>query len=278
MKIHILLDNNTLIDRYFKGEPGVSYYIEDEGCKILFDTGYSDVFIENARKMKIDLLDLDYIAISHGHIDHTWGLVPLMRMQQEALIEKHSYKRPYFVAHSDVLKSKSYGDEDIGSVIGEETLNRHYNMMLSKDAYWMTNNIVFLGEIERSNNFEAQTPMGTYLEEGGQKADYLLDDSAIVYKSDDGLVIITGCSHAGICNIIEHAKKVCADDRILDVIGGFHLQNPSEEVLKKTVDYFKTLEAKEVHACHCTDLASKIALSKVSNLKEVGVGLVLEYK
>jgi len=86
MKIHILVDNNTLIDRYFQGEPGVSYYIEDENMNILFDAGYSDVFIKNARKMQLDLYNIDTIVISHGHLDHTWGLVPLMRLQMEAVI------------------------------------------------------------------------------------------------------------------------------------------------------------------------------------------------
>lgn len=278
MKLHILLDNNTLIDRYFKAEPGVSYFIEDGETTVLFDTGYSDVFIENARKMKVDLLNLDFIAISHGHIDHTWGLTPLMRLQQEALIEKHAYKRPSFIAHPDVLKAKSHGEEDIGSIIGEETLKRHYNLMLTKEAYWFTEKLVYLGEIDRSNDFEAQSPIGTYLDEGNEKEDFVLDDSAIAYKSDDGLVIITGCSHAGICNIIEHAKKVCNEDRIIDVVGGFHLLNPTPSVMEKTALYFETLGAKEVHACHCTDLKSKIALSKVANIQEVGVGLVLDYK
>lgn len=103
------------------------------------------------------------------------------------------------------------------------------------------------------------------------------EDSALVYQTSRGLVIMTGCSHAGICNLIEYAKTVCNDHRILDVIGGFHLQNPSKRQLEGTISYFKTLCPEAVHACHCTDLASKIALSRVVNLKEVGVGLSLCY-
>lgn len=278
MKIHILLDNNTLIDRYFKAEPGVSYYIEDGETKVLFDTGYSDVFIENAKKMKVDLLALDYIAISHGHIDHTWGLVPLMRLQQEAIIEKSDYNKPIYVSHPDVFKAKFFETEDIGSIVSEDKLKKHYTMKLTNQPYWMTERLVFLGEIERSNDFEAKTPIGMYEEEGLEKPDFVLDDSAIVYKSEAGLVIISGCAHAGICNIVEYAKKVCGDDRIIDIVGGFHLQNPSDHVMKSTVKFFSELGAKEVHACHCTDLNSKIALSKVTPIKEVGVGLMLEYE
>ncbi|HKL42815.1 MAG TPA: MBL fold metallo-hydrolase, partial [Clostridia bacterium] len=92
-----------------------------------------------------------------------------------------------------------------------------------------------------------------------------------------GLVIITGCSHAGICNIIDYAKKVCNEDRIIDVIGGFHLLNPEQAVLDKTVEFFKNLNTDKVHACHCTDLKSKIELAKVVDIEEVGVGMTLVY-
>jgi 7,8-dihydropterin-6-yl-methyl-4-(beta-D-ribofuranosyl)aminobenzene 5'-phosphate synthase len=76
---------------------------------------------------------------------------------------------------------------------------------------------------------------------------------------------------------VEYAKKVCEDERIIDIIGGFHLLNPSKEVLAKTLDYMKKVNPHEVHACHCTDLPSKVALAGVVCLKEVGVGLKLDY-
>ena len=107
--------------------------------------------------------------------------------------------------------------------------------------------------------------------------DQVIDDSAIVYRSPKGLVIITGCSHAGICNIIEYARQICGDQRVVDVIGGFHLLNPPAHQLDGTIAYLKTLQPEAVHACHCTDLASKIALSGVVPLKEVGVGLSITY-
>ena len=69
-----------MIDRYFLGEPGVSYLIQDEGREILFDVGYSDVFIKNAQKMNIHLRNLNFIVLSHGHLDHTWGLVTLIKL------------------------------------------------------------------------------------------------------------------------------------------------------------------------------------------------------
>jgi 7,8-dihydropterin-6-yl-methyl-4-(beta-D-ribofuranosyl)aminobenzene 5'-phosphate synthase len=149
---------------------------------------------------------------------------------------------------------------------------------LSKDPVWLTERLVFLGEIERKNDFEARSPIGKIVQDGLEEDDYLMDDSALAYKSPRGLVIVTGCSHAGICNIVEQAKRICREDRVVDIVGGFHLLDPSEEQLQGTLAYMERLQPTEVHACHCTDLSSKIALSRVVNLKEVGVGSVFEYE
>ncbi len=279
LKLTVLLDNNTFIDRYFYGEPGVSYFIEDEGFNILFDTGYSDAFIKNANKMNIDLRNINSIVISHGHIDHTRGLVHLITNCIEGTVEKTKYNMPSLIAHPLTFEHKEDPEEGyIGSILGEEKLNKYFNMRLSKEPIWLTDKLVFLGEIARENHFENKTPVGKTYEDGKEIDDYVLDDSALAYKSLYGIVIITGCSHAGICNIIEYAKKVCGDDRIVDVIGGFHLLNPSENVIKSTCDYMRKGNVKQIHAAHCTDLKSKIELAKAVEVNEVGVGLVLEYK
>ena len=153
----------------------------------------------------------------------------------------------------------------------------HFDVELSREPVNLTERLVFLGEIERTNDFEAKNPMGRILDSGVEKDDFLFDDSALAYKSSAGLVIVTGCSHAGICNIVEYARKVCSDDRVVDIIGGFHLLDPSVEQLEGTIEYMKSLRPGAVHACHCTDLNSKIALSRVVDLKEVGVGMTLKY-
>jgi 7,8-dihydropterin-6-yl-methyl-4-(beta-D-ribofuranosyl)aminobenzene 5'-phosphate synthase len=141
----------------------------------------------------------------------------------------------------------------------------------------LTERLLFLGEIERTFAFEAQVPIGRIVEGGVEKDDFLLDDSALCYTSAEGLVIITGCSHAGICNIVEYARKLTGEERVVDIIGGFHLLDPPKEQLQGTLEYMEALNPELLHACHCTDLNSKIALSEVANLKEVGVGLTLEY-
>lgn len=279
MKLTVLVDNNTIIDRYFLAEPGISLYIEQGGKRILLDVGYSDVFIKNAQKMNIDLRTLDYVVLSHGHLDHTWGLDPLVRLYTESNIEGLPHKRPTILAHPLAFFSKTIDDlKEVGSFISRDKLSKHFAIELSKNPVWLTDRLLFLSEIERKNDFEGKKPIGSIMKPSGEEPDYLYDDTALVYKSPQGLVIITGCSHSGICNIVEQAKKLCKEERVIDIVGGLHLLNPSKEQLRGTLEYMKKLNPKQMHACHCTDLNSKIALSKVVNLKEVGVGLVLEYE
>lgn len=278
MKLIVLIDNNTLIDKYFIAEPGVSYFIEEEGKKILFDVGYSDAFITNAQKLTIDLLDMDFVVLSHGHLDHTWGLMPLVRVYTERMMEGLKVKKPTLVTHPLTFLSRKIDNlPEIGSLMSEDKLSGYFHLELSREPVNLTERLIFLGEIERVHDFESKNPIGKILKDGVEEDDFLFDDSALAYKSPNGLIIITGCSHAGICNIVEYAKKVCGDERVVDVIGGFHLLDPSAEQIQKTVEYFKSLHTDSIHACHCTDLNSKIALSKVSDIKEVGVGSLLEY-
>ncbi len=278
MKLTVLIDNNTFIDRYFLGEPGVSYLIQDGNRQVLFDVGYSNAFIINSQKMNLDLLQSDFLILSHGHIDHTGGLDPLLKIYTEAKIESVPYKNPTLIAHPNVFETKTIdGLNEIGCIISKPKLNQHFKINLTKDPFWLSEKLVFLGEIERSNDFENKEPIGKVHSKDGIKDDFLLDDTALAYKGSKGLIVITACSHSGICNIVEYAKKVCDENSVVDVIGGFHLLQPSQEQLKGTVDYFQELKSKELHPCHCVDLDSKIALSKVANLKEVGVGLSIEY-
>ncbi len=234
--------------------------------------------MNNGVKMGVDFFDLDAIVISHSHLDHTWGMEPLLKRFNEALMEGRTYKRPHLVAHPDIFVPRSFnGMDEFGMNVGADKVFKYMDDNLSKEPVWITENLVFLGEIPRLNNFESKESIGTIVIDNAPKEDFSLDDSALCYKSKNGLIIITGCSHSGICNIMEHAKKVCGDARILDVIGGFHLQNPSEIQLNGTVDYFAKSNTQSIHACHCTDLGSKIALSSVVKLVEVGVGLELVY-
>jgi 7,8-dihydropterin-6-yl-methyl-4-(beta-D-ribofuranosyl)aminobenzene 5'-phosphate synthase len=273
MRLTVLVDNNTYIDKYFLAEPGLSFFIEDNGTKILFDCRYSDIFFENARKMGINLLFLDYLVFSHCHMDHTWGVGALIREYNGAVLQNRLYQKPTVIAHPKTFVSTFVdGVGEIGSMISEEKLKYQFELGLSRIPFNLTDRLIYLGEMA----FESKDPIGR--KEGEEKDDFVMDDTAFAYRTDEGLVIITGCSHAGICNIVEHARSVCGEDRIVDIIGGLHLLNPSKEQMEGTLNYLKGLGLKKLHACHCTDFESKVSLSSVVPVKEVGVGLCLRKK
>lgn len=279
MRLTVLTDNNTfLLGRFYHAEPALSYYIEDDEKKILFDVGYSNAFIENAKMMGIDLLDLDYIVLSHGHIDHTGGLKSLIDLYTEAMDGDIPYRKPTIVAHPLVFSTRMVGDTNIGSSVSEIELVKYFELELSDKPIELTNKMMYLGEIPRENDFESREPLGKVVTEDGIEDDFILDDTAMVYKSNEGLVIITGCSHSGICNITEYARNISDERKVIDIFGGFHLLNPDSEQLKRTLDYLEELYPDSLHACHCTDLYSKNELAKIGNLQEVGVGVTVEYE
>jgi len=280
LSLTVLVDNTTLTDRYFTGEPGLSFLIETAGKKILFDTGYSGLFLTNAGKMGISLLDLDYVVLSHGHLDHTGGLVALVRHLTEATIEGMTCKVPELIAHPRCFFPKGHPPlPNNGSILDEAEVRRQFPVNLSEKPVWLTDDLVFLGEIPGRFAFEQKDPQNRtiLMPDGSTAPDLLTDDSALAYRSGAGLVIITGCSHAGICNITEYAREVCGEHRILDIVGGFHLLKPSPEQLQGTCGHLQLPAPAAVHACHCTSLSAKITLAGSCPIRETGVGLQLEW-
>jgi 7,8-dihydropterin-6-yl-methyl-4-(beta-D-ribofuranosyl)aminobenzene 5'-phosphate synthase len=277
LSLTVLVDNATLIDRYFLAEPGFSVHIVSGGKQILFDLGYSDIFLSNAGKMGIDLLNADFAALSHGHIDHTGGLVPLMRHHLEAVIEQRPHKKPAIIAHPHCFCPRPNPPlADIGSPVDARQLARQFPVTTSRVPLWLTDDLVFLGEIPDDGGCRDSKKRTILLPEGEQP-DQLRDDTALAYRSDTGLVIITGCSHSGIGTITRYAQEVCGEEKIRDVIGGFHLMGDNAAGISATVQELAELNPSNLHPCHCTSLAAKAALAKVATVHEVGVGLKLVY-
>jgi 7,8-dihydropterin-6-yl-methyl-4-(beta-D-ribofuranosyl)aminobenzene 5'-phosphate synthase len=280
LTLTVLVDNNTLTDRYFTGEPGLSFLLETRGKKILFDTGYSGLFLANAGRMGIDLLDLDFVVLSHGHLDHSGGLVTLVHHLTQAMIEEFPHKIPELIAHPACFYPKEKLPlRNFGSLLDESEIRRQFPVNLSSCPVRITDELVFLGEIPRKFPFETTDPgkRRILLPDGRKEPDRLLDDSALVFRSDEGLVIITGCSHAGICNIAEYGKEVCCETRVIGIIGGLHLLAPSPSRLKGTGEYLRDLRLQSLHACHCTSLSAKIALAGYCPVQEVGIGMKLKW-
>ena len=265
MKLTVLVDNNTYIDQYYFGEPALCFYMEDGDKTILLDTGYSDIFIKNAASLGKNLADVDYIVFSHGHDDHTKGI---------KYLEKKDVPKAKVIAHPDCILPKYVGDLYVGSPYTPAQLDEKFGLVLAEKPMQLSENIWYLGHIPRVTDFEIAS-IGQKEKNGVKTDDYLDDDTALVYKSKDGLFIITGCSHSGICNICEYAKKVCGEEKICGIIGGFHLFEDDEK-LKKTVDYFVKNKIEKLYPCHCVSLKAKHRMMEKLDVNEVGVGLVLE--
>ena len=177
MKLKVLEDNNTFIDMYYLGEPAVSYYIEDGEDKILFDVGYSDVFLVNAEKMNIDIDNINKVIISHGHDDHTGGLKYFFDKKRNVELISHP-------------ESFNYKEDDTGLYIGtsvsKEQLSKLCKLNLSKEPIKVTENITYLGEIPILNNFEPRYTIGKSIINGEKVDDNIEEDSALVYKGEMG--------------------------------------------------------------------------------------------
>lgn len=266
MKITVLVDNNTIVNEYFLGEPGFSLLIEIAGKKILFDTGYSDVVIKNAEKLNINLYDIDCLVLSHGHDDHSGGL----RFLKDGYSGR---KIDLIVAGKEAFNYRIDDGVEFGCPVSENELEELFNLKISEKPFWISDDVVFLGKIPRKNDFEKTIPSGI----SNKQPDYIFEDSALVVKSEKGLIIITGCSHSGIANICEYAKEICETDSIYSIIGGLHLVNSNDEVIQKTGQYLQKLNLDSLYACHCTGLKAQCCLSNYANLKEIGSGTVLKF-
>lgn len=236
LEIYCLNDDRCNV-KELENEHGLSLYIVDGDTKILFDVGQGCAFKNNAKKLNINLSEIKYLVLSHGHYDHTDGL-------------KFIDERIKIVCHPDctIWRKSKRTDNYNGIPYNDEELKSRFNMIMTKDTYKLDNNIIFLGEIERLNDFECKS-FPSVLENG--EDDIAIDDTGIVIDTPNGLVVISGCSHSGICNTVEYAKKITGKEKIYCVIGGFHLKECNEQT-QKTINYMKENKIKRIILGHCT--------------------------
>ncbi len=228
-------------ESFVEEKAGFSVLIElqEDKLKILFDTSMKDDILINSKKNNIDLSNIDYVVFSHGHYDHTDGIKFLKLSEIRHIIAHPDCFIKRFAKHKD---KEVY----IGIPFFLEFLQRETDVIQSRNPYWISEKVVFLGEIPRKNSFEGQESLG-FLE--NHERDWILDDSALVIKNNDGLIIISGCSHSGICNIIEYAKEVCNEDKIAVVMGGFHLFDKKR--VFRTIDYLQSQKIDKLFVAHC---------------------------
>ena len=171
------------------------------GQKILFDTGFSDLFLKNAQILGIDLTALDAIVFSLGHDDHMGGLYHLMEYYKARQVEE----KVDLILHPNALCPKCLNGKNMGNVLSPELLEGYFNIIPVSGSYALTPHLTFLGQIPRVLEFENTHFKVVTKLNGDWEEDKLLDDTSLVFDGEEGLVILSGWAHAGICNTVEAA-------------------------------------------------------------------------
>lgn len=268
MKLEVLVDNQSYADQFYLAEPGLSYYIEIDKQKILFDTGYSDIIIRNAKEMGIDLAELNYIVLSHGHNGHTNGL--------KYLFAHFNLSKAQLVCHPGCFQLKQLGIHNIGAPFTEDVVKQQIQYHPTKRPYYLSDNCIFLGEIPTIHPFEPRRPMGKTIINGKESEDLIMDDSALVCLTKTGLLIAVGCAHSGICNIVSYAQQVTGIQKIAAIIGGFHLAEDDPR-LPDVIKFFKSQPIDKLYPCHCVSLQAKADMLRAGlPVERVGVGLKID--
>jgi len=252
LKIKVVAENSTSIRNVtLLGKHGLCMLLEAEAEKekttILIDTGPSpDVTLHNIDQMGIDLDKIDLIFLSHGHYDHTGGLV--------GVLKKIGRSMPV-LGHPAFLNSKYHAKKfrPIGLPFKPSEIEASGGkLILAKNSARISENIWSTGEIERVTGFEEVKGFLT-VENGILKEDLIPDDQALIVNVEGkGLVVISGCAHAGIVNTLKHAQKITGVNNVYGVLGGFHLEGTSQERVKATIEEIAKLEPRIVAPCHCT--------------------------
>jgi 7,8-dihydropterin-6-yl-methyl-4-(beta-D-ribofuranosyl)aminobenzene 5'-phosphate synthase len=245
IKIRLLVENKAM-RADLGAEHGLSYFIEADGQKIVFDTGQSDLFALNARLLGIDLTQTDQLVLSHGHYDHTGGLWKLCELASTVKISGHPDLKLTRYSIKEPGKAKSIGIPSDSL----ECLNQH-ELEPTESPIAITPSLHVTGAIPRESDYE-DVGGPFFLDPEGKQPDGLPDDQALWFVSDKGLVIILGCAHAGIINTINYCKELSGESHVHALIGGFHLVNASDDRLDKTVSALKEIAPDILAACHCT--------------------------
>jgi len=245
----------------FESEHGLSFLIEVDQKLILFDTRASELFKRNAARLGVNLEEVDRIVLSHGHWDHGNGL---KYIQGKTLI-----------CHPGcfVKRYRESEEDNLGLPFTYEQAAERFDLKTFRRPIRLLDHLWFLGEIPRKNDFEALTTR--YILEDGTE-DYIMDDSGLAVVTEKGLVVISGCAHSGISNMIEHARRVTGHIQLAAVIGGFHLKALNKQT-RKTIAYLKTLEGIRVLPSHCTFDPALGQFRKVFESNDVLAGACLTF-
>jgi 7,8-dihydropterin-6-yl-methyl-4-(beta-D-ribofuranosyl)aminobenzene 5'-phosphate synthase len=261
LKLTVLVEDTVNPNRsVLKAAHGLSIYAEtvSDGNTYAFlaDTGPShDILLRNADALNVDLQKVGGIFISHGHLDHTGGLIGFL---------KHAKHRIPVIAHPMAFEPKFKLKPtltDNGSSFMKPEINANGGLLLlSRTAVPLMEGVSTTGEVERVTSYENVEGFWTVIEQRFTE-DMLIDDQSLLFSLEGkGLVIISGCAHSGIVNTVKHSTRIMKNKKVHAVIGGFHLGNASDEKIRLTVNDLASFNPEIVCPIHCTGKKAVSAL------------------
>lgn len=276
LKVSVLVENTVGVTTGVVAEWGLAMLLDFGDERILLDTGEQGNIVKNAKAQGIDLGQVDKLVLSHGHYDHTGGLLAFLQSKGSISV----YAHPELLMGHYERHLNGQRERYIGVPYRLEQLeSAGANFVWQREPVKIRPDLWLSGEIPRSTDFELGDTR--LLNKQGLQfvQDQLPDDLSLFYESDNGIVILLGCAHAGLVNIVEHAKKVTGIDKVRAIVGGTHLGPTSPEQKEKTIDYLKSLNLEVLAPNHCTGLpmASRLAVEFPNQFRWASAGTTLEF-
>lgn len=276
MKIYVLIENTASGNLIC--EHGLSLLIENKDKKILLDAGSTDKFLENADCMGIDLSDIDFAVLSHGHYDHSGGFDALFEINHNVKVyAKKEAACTYY--------SGNGGMHEIG--VPREVLAHNDRFIFTDKNAEIDNGIYLIG-----HNTENLSAIGQkaklYKEENTCIVpDDFIHEQSLVFDTQKGLVIFNSCSHAGAANIIREVREYCDNKQIYAYIGGLHMKGKadgkeicafSDDEIDLLCDAVKEEKISMIYTGHCTGLPGleKMKERLGDTVQALTTGLVFE--
>ncbi len=255
----VLCENSVAGSLALIGEHGWAVYIEVGDKRILFDTGQGLGLLSNSALLDIELKDIDAIVISHGHYDHTSGLPDVLQRtgMKDVYIHPNCFTNRYWLKDNECreigIRFKKEYLESLGAVFQPVSVFTE-----------IFPNVFLTGEVVKESTFEPPDPfMKITGPDGSWQQDEIRDDQSLVVRSDKGLVIILGCAHAGLINILNHVRTHLPGETIHTVFGGTHLGFADTAQFEATVSELSNFNIQSLGASHCTGLTNSAKLHNI---------------
>ena len=231
---------------------------------MLFDFGFSpNGAAYNAKALGVPMGEVEVMVLSHGHSDHFGGIAELTRMISKTGIQLVLHPRAF--SYPRYLKPFPHFKMFFPRLIREDLEKEEIEIVETTELYpLLGGHVLFLGEIKRTTDFEKGFPIAYRKQDGKEERDPIEDDTAIAMNiKGKGLVILSGCSHSGIINTVNHARKVTGIEKVHAVMGGFHLAGPLfEPIIEATTEAMRKIDPDYIIPCHCTGRKAVMHMEK----------------